>query len=166
MSASGDDVLVAVEAHLLSVLGADSGRGSVTFLGVDRLDVLRFGPDAGGRWRYVTVGMSRRPMADPAQLVADPVAGPRAELLLTTGDDGDNSVLRPLATLAATPAVEGLVLRPGAVLRMPEAADLVGDDGRWAAVRVLEPAVVPDLELGGGREAVRFLELELGAVSG
>lgn len=154
--APGDDVLVAVEAHLLSVLGADSGRGSVTFLGVDRLDVLRFGPDGDGRTHYATVGVSRRPMADPAELIADPVAGPRAELVLTTSASGD-AVLRPLAMLAATPAVEGLVLTAGAILRLPADADGIAEQH---AFRLGEPKLVPDLDLGRGRDPVRFLELE------
>ena len=41
----GDRVLTLVEAHLLSVLGQDSGRAGVSFLGSERVDVLRFGSD-------------------------------------------------------------------------------------------------------------------------
>ena len=54
-----DVVLLQVEAHLLSVLGQDSGRAGVSFLGAERIDVLRFGPDPDGLVRYVTLGMSR-----------------------------------------------------------------------------------------------------------
>ena len=64
-----DHVLLQVEAHLLSVLGQDSGRAGVSFLGAERIDVLRFGPDADGLVRYVTLGMSRAPMGDPGALV-------------------------------------------------------------------------------------------------
>ncbi|HEX4787148.1 MAG TPA: suppressor of fused domain protein [Actinospica sp.] len=110
----GDRILTLVEAHLLSVLGGDSGRASVSFVGTDRIDVMRFGPDAEGLVRYVTLGMSRSPMTDAA---ADVLAtdGPRAELLLTVRGAQD-SALQQLAVLAASPAVEGLVIRPGARL--------------------------------------------------
>jgi hypothetical protein len=70
-------VLLQVEAHLLSVLGQDSGRAGVSFLGAERIDVLRFGPDPDGLVRYVTLGMSRAPMGDPgAPVVLED--GPRA----------------------------------------------------------------------------------------
>ena len=44
--------------------------------------------------------------------------GPRAELVLSVSGPQD-SVLRRLAVLAASPAVEGVVLVPGAGLRAP-----------------------------------------------
>jgi hypothetical protein len=112
--ADGDRILTLVEAHLLSVLGGDSGRASVSFVGTDRIDVMRFGPDAAGLVRYVTVGMSRAPMTDASADVLS-TDGPRAELLLTVRGAQD-SALQPLAVLAASPAVEGLVIRPGARL--------------------------------------------------
>jgi hypothetical protein len=110
----GDRILTLVEAHLLSVLGGDSGRASVSFVGTDRIDVMRFGPDAEGLVRYVTLGMSRAPMTDGSADVLS-TDGPRAELLLTVRGAQD-SALQPLAVLAASPAVEGLVIRPGARL--------------------------------------------------
>jgi hypothetical protein len=113
-----DSVLLQVEAHLLSVLGQDSGRAGVSFLGAERIDVLRFGPDPDGLVRYVTLGMSRAPMGDPGSLVVLE-DGPRAELLLTVTDLHD-SVLRRLAVLAASPSVEGVVLVPGAGLDLGE----------------------------------------------
>lgn len=158
MSLDPDSVLRQVEAHLFSVLGRDSGRAGVSFLGAERIDVLRFGPDPDGVVRYVTVGMSRAPMGDPgAELVlAD---GPRAELLLSVRDRHD-SVLRRLAVLAASPAVEGVVLAPGAGLDLGEP---LWDGSPFTAVLVGEPGgLVPDLALPGngegvGREPVRFL---------
>lgn len=149
---NGDRVLTLVEAHLLSVLGQDSGRAGVSFLGSERIDVLRFGPDAGDLVRYATLGMSRSPMADPgAELVAQ--HGPRAELLLSVRGLRD-SVLRRLATLAASPAVEGVVVAPGASLDLGEP---LWDGARCTAVLVGEPGgLVPDLELDG-EEPVRFL---------
>ena len=53
MALDPDSVLLQVEAHLLSVLGQDSGRAGVSFLGAERIDVLRFGPDPGSEERRV-----------------------------------------------------------------------------------------------------------------
>jgi len=100
------DVLLAVEAHLLASLGTPTGRAGVTFLGMEPIEVLRFGLGADGVVRYVTLGMSRQPLPDPTSPVVEPVTGPRAELLLSLRGAHD-SVLRPLAVLAAAPAVEG-----------------------------------------------------------
>lgn len=153
-------VLLQVEAHLLSVLGQDSGRAGVSFLGAERIDVVRFGPDPDGLVRYATLGMSRAPMGDPgaALVLAD---GPRAELLLSVRDRHD-SVLRRLAVLAASPSVEGVVLAPGAGLDLGEP---LWDGSPFTAVLVGQPgALVPDLALPGtgdldGHEHVRFLPL-------
>ena len=150
-----DDVLVAVEAHLVSVLGQDSGRAGVSFLGAERIDVLRFGPDRDGLTRYATVGMSRAPMGDPGAdvVLAD---GPRAELLLSVRGQQD-SVLRRLTVLAASPAVEGVVLAPGAGLDLGEP---LWEGARFTGVLVGEPGgLVPDLAVGEGLEPVRFLPL-------
>ena len=151
---TGDEVLLLVEAHLLTVLGHDSGRAGVSFLGAESIDVLRFGPDDQGLVRYVSLGMSRAPMADPgADLVAQ--HGPRAELVLSLRGRHD-SVLRRLATIAASPAVEGVVLAPGAGLDLGEP---LWDGSRFTAVLVGEPGgLVPDLELEAD-EPVRFLPL-------
>ena len=150
-----DSVLLQVEAHLLSVLGQDSGRAGVSFLGAERIDVLRFGPDPDGLVRYVTLGMSRAPMGDPGSLVVLE-DGPRAELLLTVTDLHD-SVLRRLAVLAASPSVEGVVLVPGAGLDLGEP---LWDAAPFTAVLLGAPGGhVPDLELDAGHEPVRFLPL-------
>ena len=151
---TGDEVLTLVEAHLVTALGHDSGRAGVSFLGTDPIDVLRFGPDADGLVRYATVGMSRAPMADPgADLVAQ--HGPRAELVLSVRG-GQDSALRRLATIAASPAVEGVVISPGAGLDLGEP---LWDGARFTAVLVAEPGgLVADLELEG-EEPVRFLPL-------
>ncbi len=148
------EVLEIVEGHLVAVLGRESGRAGVSFLGTDPIDVLRFGPDDDGLARYVTLGMSRAPMADPGtDLVAQ--HGPRAELLLTVRGTQD-SVLRRLGVLAASPAVEGVVVGPGAGLDLGEP---LWDGSRFTAVLVGEPGgLVPDLPLDGD-EPVRFLPL-------
>jgi hypothetical protein len=147
-----DSLLVGVEAHLVGALGQDSGRAGVSFLGTERIDVLRFGPDADGLVRYATVGMSRAPMGDPgAELV--PSDGPRAEVVLSVRGLHD-SVLRPLAVLAASPAIEGVVIAPAAGLDLGEP---LWHGARFRAVLVGEPGgLVADLEIDGG-EPVRFL---------
>ena len=149
-----DALLVLVEAHLVSVLGEDSGRAGVSFLGSERVDVLRFGPDADGLVRYATLGTSRAPMTGADELVVTG-EGPRAELLLSVRGAQD-SVLRRLAAVAASPSVEGLVLGPGAGVDLGEP---LWDGARFTAVLVGEPGgLVPDLPLDEG-EPVRFLPL-------
>jgi hypothetical protein len=150
-----DSVLTLVEAHLLTAFGQDSGRAGVSFLGAERIDVLRFGPDAEGLVRYVTLGMSRAPMGDPGAevVLAD---GPRAELVLSVRGAQD-SVLRRLSVLAASPSVEGIVIAPGAGLDLGEP---LWDGGRFTAVLVGEPGgLVADLPIGDDLEPVRFLPL-------
>ena len=150
---AGDEVLLLVEAHLLSVFGQDSGRAGVSFLGTERIDVLRFGPDPDGLVRYATLGMSRHPMGDPGAALV-PEHGPRAELVLTVRDLHD-SVLRRLAVLAASPAVEGLVVGAGAGLDVGEP---LWDGAPFSAVLVGEPGgQVPDLSFDDAEEPVRFL---------
>jgi hypothetical protein len=142
-----DELLTLVEAHLVSVLGQDSGRASVSFLGTDRIDVLRFGPDAEGLVRYATLGMSRHPMSGSSELLTE---GPRAELVLSVRGPQD-SVLRRLGVLAASPAVEAVVIASGAGLDLGEP---LWDGGRFTAVLVGAPGgLVPDVE------GVQFLPL-------
>ena len=150
-----DSVLLQVEAHVLSVLGQDSGRAGISFLGAERIDVLRFGPDPVGLVRYVTLGMSRAPMGDPGALVVLE-EGPRAELVLSVSGLHD-TVLRRLAALAASPSVEGVVLVPGAGLDLGEP---LWDGAPFTAVLVGAPGgLVPDLVLDGDVDPVRFLPL-------
>ncbi|MCX4746903.1 suppressor of fused domain protein [Kitasatospora sp. NBC_01287] len=151
------EVLAAVEARLLTTFGEPSGRAAITFLGAERIEVLRFGPDAEGLVRYATLGMAAAPMADPTAAIADPVRGPRAELLLTLRGARDD-VLRALATFAATPQVEGLVVAPGSSL------DLGGP--LWAGAAFTSvlageggTGVVADLELDEPADPVVFLPL-------
>ncbi|OIK26475.1 suppressor of fused domain protein [Streptomyces malaysiense] len=151
------DVLPLVEARLTTALGAPDARAAVTFLGTDRIEVLRF--TEGDVVRYATLGMSAHPMSDPTALVADPVKGPRAELVLSVraGVADTDKVLRPLAVLAASPQVEGLIVTPGASLDVggplwpgaPFTSVLVGEGG----------GLVEDLELDDPLDPVRFLPL-------
>ncbi|MEY9963235.1 hypothetical protein ABIA33_001268 [Streptacidiphilus sp. MAP12-16] len=152
---SQDAVLSAVEARLISTFGEPDARAAVTFLGADRIEVLRF-PTADGLVRYATLGMSAAPMADPTSVVADPVVGPRAELLLTVRG-GRDEVLRPLATLAASPQVEGLIVAPGASLDLGAP---LWNGASFSAFLVAEPGgLVEDLELPEPADPVRFLPL-------
>ncbi|MFI1969236.1 Suppressor of fused domain protein [Streptomyces cinnamoneus] len=155
------DVLALVEARLLTALGEPDARAGVTFLGADRIEVLRFpGADDGGDVvRYATLGMSAQPMSDPTAAVADPLRGPRAELVLSVrrGRADTDKVLRPLAVLAASPQVEGVVVAPGASL---DTGEPLWPDAPFTSVLVAEPGgLVADLELDDPRDPVRFLPL-------
>ncbi|MFC7305009.1 suppressor of fused domain protein [Streptomyces monticola] len=151
------DVLALVEARLRTALGEPDARAAVTFLGTDRIEVLRF-PD-GDIARYATLGMSAAPMTDPTAALADPVSGPRAELVLSVraGLADTDKVLRPLAVLAASPQVEGVVVAPGASLDVGEP---LWPGAQFTSVLVAEPGgLVEDLELDAPMEPVRFLPL-------
>ncbi|MFV0133787.1 suppressor of fused domain protein [Streptomyces sp. HMX87] len=155
------DVLPLVEARLCTALGEPDARAAVTFLGTDRIEVLRFtgdGPE-GDIVRYATLGMSAQPMADPAAVLADPVKGPRAELVLSVraGLADTDKALRPLAVLAASPQVEGVVVAPGASLDVGEP---LWPGAPFTSVLVAEPGgLVEDLELPEPLDPVRFLPL-------
>ena len=58
------DVLAAVDAALAEHFGHRPQRASVSFVGVDPVEVLRFEPIPGER-AYVSLGMSGRPMTPP-----------------------------------------------------------------------------------------------------
>jgi hypothetical protein len=153
------DVLELTEARLRTALGEPQARAAVTFLGTERIEVLRFSDAESGVVRYATLGMSRQPMTDPTSVTADPVRGPRAELVLTvrTGYADTDKVLRPLAVLAASPQVEGVVLAPGASLDVGEP---LWPGAPFSAVLVGEPGgLVADLELDPPMEPVRFFPL-------
>ncbi|MDQ0932461.1 suppressor of fused domain protein [Streptomyces turgidiscabies] len=155
------DVLPLVEARLCTTLGEPDARAAVTFLGTDRVEVLRFQDrDQDGELvRYATLGMSAQPMADPAAVLADPVRGPRAELLISVraGLADTDKVLRPLAILAASPQVEGVIVAPGASLDVGEP---LWPGAPFTSVLVAEPGgLVEDLELDEPLDPVRFLPL-------
>ncbi|MFP1626753.1 suppressor of fused domain protein [Streptomyces sp. 5K101] len=154
-----NDVLALVEARLRSALGEPDARAAVTFLGTDRIEVLRFLGDGEDIVRYATLGMSAQPMTDPTAAFADPVAGPRAELILSVraGLADTDKVLRPLAVLAASPQVEGVVVAPGASLDVGEP---LWPGAPFSSVLVAEPGgLVEDLELDDPMDPVRFLPL-------
>ncbi|WP_354642207.1 suppressor of fused domain protein [Kitasatospora camelliae] len=149
-------VLAAVEARLITTFGEPTGRAAVTFLGADRIEVLRFGPDEDRLVRYATLGMAGAPMADPTAPVADPVRGPRAELLLTVRG-GRDEAHRALAVFAASPQVEGLVVAPGSSLDL---GSPLWEGAPFTSVLVAEPGgLVEDLDLADPADPVRFLPL-------
>ncbi|WP_318209080.1 MULTISPECIES: suppressor of fused domain protein [unclassified Streptomyces] len=151
------EVLALVEARLRTALGEPDARAAVTFLGTDRIEVLRF--IDGDLVRYATLGMSAQPMADPTAALADPVKGPRAELVLTVraGLADTDKVLRPLAVLAATPQVEGVIVAAGASL---DVGDPLWPGAAFTSVLVAESGgLVEDLELDEPMDPVRFLPL-------
>lgn len=95
---------------------AEPDEASVTFLGTERMDVLRFGPTPDGVVHYVSLGCSRHPMFDPTEMVTDALHGPRAEITVALRGPSPRGLSRSIAIVAAAPAVEGLVLEPGALI--------------------------------------------------
>jgi hypothetical protein len=147
-----------VRAHLRAhFAGVEPDAASVTFLGTETLEVLRFrGSD--GLVHYVSLGCSRHPMTDPTDMVADPERGPRAEVVLRLREPGPvTGIARSLAVLAATPAVDGVVLVPDALI------DLGSPLWAWPSGRVPFTAVllgrsdIEDLPLDPPRDPVQFL---------
>lgn len=114
------DVLPTVERALGEHFAHEPQRASVSFVGVEPIDVLRFEPVPGER-AYVSLGMSRHPMTGAGESV-QAVDGPRAELMLHIRDPTDlhADVFRKVAILAAAPAVEGVVHTPGMSLDLGE----------------------------------------------
>lgn len=106
-------MLSAVEAALEEHFAQAPARASVSFVGVEPIEVLRFEPVPGERV-YVTLGMARRAMTAATELVQQQ-DGPRAELMLHVHDpiDAFADVWRSLSVLAASPAVEGVVYAAG-----------------------------------------------------
>jgi hypothetical protein len=115
------DVLTEVRARLrehfdrIGTVG-DPAVASVTFLGAESIDVLRFGPDADDVNHHVSLGCSRHPMLDPTAMVMDATGGPRAEVLVSLRGPTPTGLARSIAVVAASPAVEGLVLVPDALV--------------------------------------------------
>ncbi|MEU4317093.1 suppressor of fused domain protein [Nocardia sp. NPDC024068] len=144
-------VRTAVTGHF-DIDAAAVDTASVTFLGLEPIEILRIPGD--GVVHFVTVGGSRHPMGDPAALLADPVRGPRAELVLTVraGAGSGSGVARSLGVLAASPAVEGVVLRPDALLDLGEP---IWQAAPFTAV-LLGPGEIPEIELPEPADPVRY----------
>ncbi|WP_084512701.1 suppressor of fused domain protein [Nocardia mikamii] len=128
---------------------------SVTFLGLEPIDILRI-PD-GEFVHYVTLGGSRHPMTDSAAALADPVRGPRAELVLTLrgGAGAQAGLPRGLGVLIAAPSVEGVVLQPDALLDLGEP---LWHNAPFTAV-LLGEADIAEVPLPEPADPVRFLSV-------
>jgi Suppressor of fused protein (SUFU). len=146
-------VLEAVEEALVASFGQRPKRASVSFVGVDPIEVLRFAPDADER-AYITLGMARYPMTGAEQSVVTP-DGPRAELLLRLRDPNDEcaDVWRRLAVLAAAPAVEGVVYAAGMSVDLGEPLA----PGSACTGVLVRPAALASIEVSDG--AVEVLEV-------
>ncbi|BBY82509.1 suppressor of fused domain protein [Mycolicibacterium pulveris] len=119
------DVLERVRGHVRehfagAGIAAEPDEASVTFLGTEKIDVLRFGPDSRPGLEdvvhYVSLGCSRHPMFEPTEMVTDPLHGPRAEICVALRGASPPGLVRSIAIVAAAPAVEGLVLEPDALI--------------------------------------------------
>ncbi len=153
------EILARVREHLRghfaeAGIDAEPDAAGVTFLGVERIEVLRFGPDPDGVFHYVSLGCSRHPMADPAAVAADPLRGPRAEVIVRLRDTLPTPGLaRSVAVLAAAPAVDGVVLAASALI------DLGGP--LWASspftAVLLADSDIADLPREPPRDPVSFL---------
>ncbi|GLE50491.1 suppressor of fused domain protein [Mycobacterium montefiorense] len=157
-------ILDQVRAHLRDYFAKASegawgepDSASVTFLGTEPIEMLRF-LATDSVVQYVSLGCSRHPMGDPSEIIVDPLRGPRAEVALCLRDPGPaTGIARSLAMLAAAPAVDGVVLAPGALV------DLGSPLWSWPSRRVPFTAVllsdsdIPDLPLQPPCDPVVFL---------
>ncbi|MGS2806295.1 suppressor of fused domain protein [Nocardia sp. MW-W600-9] len=152
------DVVDTVRTAVLDHYGVERDRvdsASVTFLGLEPIEILRIPGD--GAVHYATLGGSRHPMGDPADLLADPVRGPRAELVLTLllGAGPQAGVVRTLGVLVATPSVEGVVLQADALLDLGEP---LWHNATFTAV-LLGESDVAEIALPEPAEPVRYLSV-------
>jgi hypothetical protein len=157
------DTLAKVRNHLRSHfaqagIDTEPDAASVTFLGAEPIEVLRFRSETDRIVHYASLGCSRHPMTDPAEILADPLRGPRAEVVLALRDpEPVTGLARSLAILAATPAVDGVVLTADALIDL--GTPLWSRPSRPAPFTavLLGPSDIPDLPLGPPRDPVRFL---------
>ncbi len=147
-------MLAVVEAAVVEHFGQRPTRASVSFVGVDPIEVLRFEPIPGER-AFVTLGMSRHPMTGASASILD-TTGPRAELMLHVHDPLDThaDAWRRLAVLAAAPAVEGVVYVEGMSVDLGE--PLV--PGSACVGAVITTSVLADVHTGADGDAVRILQ--------
>lgn len=149
-----DTVRAQVSEHFArSGITAEPAAASVTFLGTEQYEILRFGPSPEGVAHYVSLGCSRHPMVDPTELVTDSLHGPRAEVVVALRGPTPNGLARSVAVLAAAPAVEGLILEPDALVDLSEPL--------WTAAPftafLLGTSDIDDVALTAPRSPVRVL---------
>lgn len=152
-------LLARVRAHVCAQFGdAEPDVASVTFLGAEPIEVLRFRAGADGMEQYVSLGCSRHPMTDSAEVIVDAQRGPRAEVVLRLRNPGPITRLaHSLAIVAATPAIEGVVLVENALIDLGSPLW----DGRSGpapfTAMLLGASDIPDLPLDRPCAPVRFL---------
>lgn len=147
-----------VRAHLQAhFTDAEPDAASVTFLGTETIEVLRFRePDS--MVHYVTLGCSRHPMTEPTLDIADPLRGPRAEIVLQLRDPGPVSgIARSLAVLAAAPAVDGVVLGADALIDLSSPLWASPSSRVPFTAVLLGRSEIRDLPLDPPRDPVQFL---------
>ena len=152
------DVLAEVRARLdehfvAAGITAEPVSASVTFLGAESIDVLRYGPDGDGVYRYVSLGCSRHPMIDPTEMLADSTTGPRAEVVVDLRGPTPTGLARSIAVVAAAPAVEGLVLGADALVDLETP---LWEGAPFTAV-LLGVSDIGDVELAAPSEPVTVL---------
>jgi len=150
-----DQVREHLRAHFAQ---AEPDAASVTFLGTQPIEVLRFRRGADGLVHYVSLGCSRHPMTDPTQILVDQERGPRAEVVLRLRDPGPvTGLARSLAILAATPAVDGVVLVADALIDLGTPLwERPSGRAPFTAV-LLGCSDIPDLPLDPPHDPVSFL---------
>ncbi|MEB3981204.1 suppressor of fused domain protein [Mycobacterium sp. 663a-19] len=148
-----------VRAHVRGhFAGAEPDSASVTFLGTETIEVLRFRCD--GLTHYVSLGCSRHPMGDPTEILVDPLRGPRAEVVLRLRDPGPvTGIARSLAVLAATPAVDGVVLTADALIDLGTPLWARPSGRASFTAMLLGRSDIPDLPLEPPRDPVSFLSV-------
>ncbi|RAU92218.1 suppressor of fused domain protein [Mycobacterium colombiense] len=147
-----------VRAHLRAhFTDAEPDAASVTFLGTETIEVLRFRePDT--TVHYVTLGCSRHPMTEPTLDIADPLRGPRAEIVLQLRDPGPiTGIARSLAVLAAAPAVDGVVLCADALVDLGSPLWTSPSARVPFTAMLLGRSAIGDLALDPPRDPVQFL---------
>jgi len=138
--------LASIDAALAEHFAQKPARASVSYVGVDPIEVLRFEPIPGERI-YVSLGMARHPMTSAAEVVVAET-GPRAELMLHLSDPTDQfaDVWRRIALLAASPAVEGVVYADGMTVDIGE--PLVSGSNCTGALLTASPLAAVTTKVG------------------
>ncbi len=146
--------LAEIERDLRAAFVAVPTRASVTFVGVEPIEVLRFAE--ADRFHFVTLGLARHPMGDESATGV----GPRAELCVETWTDAGD-LWRRLAVLAAAPVVEGVVYTDGMIVDLGEPRDVTSRctgglivtselgavDSSWGDVQILRLIPATSTEL-------------------
>ena len=152
------DVLAEVRARLRehfdrSASRASRWRRSVTFLGTDPIEVLRFGPDADGTQSLCVAGMlavpDARPHRDGRRRVERSARRGRGVAAGAT----PTGLARSIAVVAAAPAVEGLVLAPDALVDL----ETPMWDGAPFTAMLLGRSEIDDVELPAPNDPVAVL---------